>query len=561
MAGMGGMGGVGGVISEDHLLSETVLHHLLDRSADVTILVDASTGRSIRRWYDPDVSRLHLPASTTERAITFMHPDDLPTVLDVLAAVAHEGGSRSTVARVHPDHADEVGRSLMIAAHDVSDAVPSGLLVHAWLVEFDAAAFDGADAGRAMSSLAEAAPVGLQVRSGNGTVSFENGRFSELVGAGRSLVQSRIAAALEADRATCDGDGTSEVVDDLEVDGRSLRLRVVPTWNDDHQLILAVASLEDVTSQRDAEASRIAAEGLFRAVFDGSPVATAVVDLAGRFVQVNDALAMICGRTADDLVGRTFAEVTHPDDLAVDEELLAEVRAGQRGGYQLEKRFVHRAGHEVWVELTVSAVRDAAGAITHFVSHVEDISGRKALIGAADSSEELAYWATHDHLTGLPNRRYLDSYLTSSLGPRRRADDRLVVLFLDLDDFKPVNDRHGHQTGDEVLRAIARRLRNTAREDELVARYGGDEFVVVTTRARTAYDVSLLAERILSAVRTPIVGLAAEPIVVGASVGIGHANGGEDPTDLLRRADAASYRAKRAGKGRIELASGASGGS
>ncbi|HSP02148.1 MAG TPA: diguanylate cyclase, partial [Acidimicrobiales bacterium] len=304
-----------------------------------------------------------------------------------------------------------------------------------------------------------------------------------------------------------------------------------------------------------------AAEGLFRAVFDGSPVATAVVDLAGRFVQVNDALAMICGRTADDLVGRTFAEVTHPDDLAVDEELLAEVRSGRRGGYQMEKRFVHRAGHEVWVELTVSTVRDAAGAITHFVSHVEDISGRKALIDTADSSEELAYWATHDHLTGLPNRRYLDSYLTSSLGPRRRADDRLVVLFLDLDDFKPVNDRHGHQTGDEVLRAIARRLRNTAREDELVARYGGDEFVVVTTRARTAYDVSLLAERILSAVRTPIVGLTAEPIVVGASVGIGHANRGEDPTDLLRRADAASYRAKRAGKGRIELAPSTSDGS
>jgi diguanylate cyclase (GGDEF)-like protein/PAS domain S-box-containing protein len=556
---VGGAGVAAGVIAADEAaLSETVLHHLLDRSADVTILVDARTGRSIRRWYDPDVSRLHLPVSTTERAITWIHPDDLPAVLDVMAVVAHEGGSRSTVARVHPDHANEVGRSLMIAAHDVSDAVPFGLLVHAWLVDFDAAALDGADAGRAMSSLAEAAPVGLQVRSGNGTVSFENARFSSLVGEGRSLVQARIRAALDADR---DHAVAGDVVTDLEVDGRSLRLRVVPTWDDEHRLLLAVASLEDVTSQRDAEASRIAAEGLFRAVFDGSPVATAVVDLAGRFVQVNDALAMICGRSADDLVGRGFAELTHPDDLAVDEELLAEVRAGQRGGYQLEKRFVHRAGHEVWVELTVSAVRNASGAITHFVSHVEDISGRKALIDTADSSEELAYWATHDHLTGLPNRRYLDSYLTSSLGPRRRADDHLVVLFLDLDDFKPVNDEHGHQAGDEVLRAIARRLRNTAREDELVARYGGDEFVVVTTRARTAYDVSLLAERILSAVRTPIVGLAAEPIVVGASVGIGHANRGEDPTDLLRRADAASYRAKRAGKGRIELAAATSGGS
>ncbi|MCO8128435.1 diguanylate cyclase [Acidimicrobiia bacterium EGI L10123] len=530
-----------GAVDGERVLSETVLHHLLDRSADVTVLVDASTGRSIHRWYDPSTSRLHLPLSPTARAITWMHPDDLPAVLDVMAVVAHEGGSRSTVARVHPDHAAVVGSSLMIVAHDVSASVPFGILVHAWLVDFDAAALEGAEAGVAMSSLAEAAPVGLQVRSGNGSVSFENSRFSALVGAGRDEVEARISAALDST--------AIDTVSDLAVDGRSLRLRVVPTRDAEHRLLLAVASLEDVTSQR-------AAEGLFRAVFDGSPVATAVVDLDGRFVQVNDALAMICGRPSDDLLGRGFAEITHPDDLAVDEELLAEVRAGRRGGYQMEKRFLHRAGHEVWVELTVSAVHDAAGAISHFVSHVEDISGRKALIDMADSSEDLAYWATHDHLTGLPNRRYLDSYLTSNLGPRRRADDHLVVLFLDLDDFKPVNDRHGHQTGDEVLRTIARRLRSAAREDELVARYGGDEFVVVTTRARTAYDVSLLAERILGAVRTPIVGLTEDPILVGASVGIGHAHGDEDPAALLTRADAASYRAKRAGKGRIEYAPG-----
>ncbi|HSP04087.1 MAG TPA: PAS domain S-box protein, partial [Acidimicrobiales bacterium] len=279
------------------MLSETVLHHLLDQSADVTVLVDASTGRSIHRWYDPTTSRLHLPGSPMARAITFIHPDDLPAVLDVLAGAAHEGGSRSTVARVHPDHAAEVGSSLMIVAHDVSASVPFGLLVHAWLVDFDAAALEGAEAGMAMSSLAEAAPVGLQVRSGNGTVSFENSRFSELVGAGRDEVEARIRAALDSTSTDAGTGAEAGEVSDLAIDGRSLRLRVVPTRDAEHRLLLAVASLEDVTSQR-------AAEGLFRAVFDGSPVATAVVDLAGRFVQVNDALAMICGRTADDLVGR-----------------------------------------------------------------------------------------------------------------------------------------------------------------------------------------------------------------------------------------------------------------
>ena len=535
--------GVGAAPGCDEL-DVPLLHRLLDRAADVTLLIDGSTGRSVRRWYDPATSRLHLPGSPSDRVITWVHPDDLPTVLDALASVAHEGASRSVAARIHPDRLGLVGGSLMITAHDVSDAVPFGLLIHAWHVDIPAS-LEGTTPPDALSSLGEAAPVGLQVRSGNGTVSFENRRFTLLAGSGRDLVERRIEAALER---------PDEALEDLAVDDRSLRLRVVPTWDGDH-LVLAVASLEDVTSQRAAEASRIAAEGLFRAVFDGSPVPTAVVDLDGRFVQVNDALAMICGRSAEDLVGRGFAEITHPDDLAVDEELLQEVRAGRRGGYQLEKRFLHPLGHEIWVELTVSAVRDAAGGITHFVSHVEDISGRKALLGTAESSEDLAYWATHDHLTGLPNRRYLDGYLSSSLGPRRRADDRLVVLFLDLDDFKPVNDRYGHQTGDEVLRVIARRIRNAAREDELVARYGGDEFVVVTTRARTAYDVSLLAERILGAVRTPIMGLTDSAIRVGASVGIGHAAGSEDPGEVLRRADAASYRAKRDGKGRIRHAS------
>lgn len=448
---------------EPRPLTEQVLHRLLDRSADVTLLIDGTTGEVLRRWHDPASSKLALPESPAERVITWVHPDDLPAVLDVVAVVAHEGQSRSTVARVHPDHVELTGQSLLISAHDASAAVPFGLLVHASLVAGERRTddTDDVDAGAAISSLAEAAPVGLQVRSGNGTTSFQNDRFSRLVSSGGALVEDRIQAALLR---------RDEVVEDLEVDGRSLRLRVVPTCDDEGHLLLAVASLEDVTSLRVAEAARTAAVGLFRAVFDGSPVATAVTTLDGSFVQVNDALAMICGRSADDLAGRRIVDITHPDDAGADDELLAELLAGRRGGYQIESRFLHRSGHEVWVELTVSTVRGETGAVGHLVVHAEDISGRKALLGMADSSDDLAYWATHDHLTGLPNRRYLDSYLSAGVGPQRRVDDRLVVLFMDLDDFKPVNDQHGHQIGDEVLRVIARRMRNAAREDELVSR-------------------------------------------------------------------------------------------
>ncbi len=527
---------------EPPVLGPEVLDELLTRSADVTVLVDASTGAPVRRWYDPERSRLRLPDQPVDRLITWVHPDDLPDVLDVLAAVAHEGVSRTTMARINPERDGYTGCSLMFSVHDVQHVTAFGLLVHVWLVDFDPATLGDVPAESTMSSLAEAAPVGLQVRAANGVVSFENSRFAELAASAHDCIDAHVRDALEHE---------GEQIDDIEVDQRSLRLRIVPTFDDEGRLLLGVASLEDVTSLRVAEAGRLAAEGLFRAVFDDSPVATAVVDLDGRLVQVNETLAMICGHSAGDLLGRTFADITHPDDLAIDDELFAEVLDGRRGGYQIEKRYLHRAGHEVWVEVTVSTVRDATGAISHLVSHVTDITTRKALLTMGDSAADLAYWATRDHLTGLPNRRHLDGYLSSTIGPRRRAEDHLVVLFFDLDDFKPVNDRYGHQVGDEVLRTIARRLRNLAREDELVARWGGDEFVVVSHRLHTAAEVALLSERILTAVRTPITGLADGPICVGASIGIGIASQGDEPEEVLRRADAAAIRAKRAGKGRV----------
>ena len=124
--------------------------------------------------------------------------------------------------------------------------------------------------------------------------------------------------------------------------------------------------------------------------------------------------------------------------------------------------------------------------------------------------------------------------------------------FLDLDDFKPVNDRHGHAVGDEVLRTVARRLRNSCRDDALVARYGGDEFVVVSRRLRTVADLPLITDRVTAATRGPIeVAGVDEPIRVGVSVGIAVAHEGDTPGDVLARADEAAYRAKRAGKGQV----------
>ncbi len=516
------------------------MERLLAMAADVTVLIDAPTGETVRRWYDPVHSKLPLGAPET-RIITWVHPDDLPGILDILAHVARDGGTRSTSVRIHPDRDQLADRSLLLSIHNVDPAVAGGLLIQAWLVDIDITAAVEADSAGDMSSLAASVPVGLQLRSANGSVTFENERFTALASAGRVEIDALVEKGLTS---------TAELVEDLDVSGQSLRLRVVSNVDGQDRLVLGVISLEDVTGLRVAEAAQAAAEGLFRAVFDGSPAATAIVDLDGRFAQVNEAFAMILGYAPDDLVARHFGDFTHPDDLAVDQELLDEVVAGSRRGYQMEKRYLHRSGHDVWAELTVAVVRGVDGEISHFVSTVEDITARKVALGVGESAGDLAYWATHDHLTGLPNRRYLDNHLATRLTAGRRAEDRLVVMFLDLDDFKPVNDRYGHQVGDEVLRTVARRLRNTSRQDEVVARYGGDEFVIVTGALRTAPDVSLLVERILSAVRTPVVGVAEGAIVVGASIGIGIASPGDGAMEVLRRADAAAYRAKGEGKNR-----------
>ena len=309
---------------------------------------------------------------------------------------------------------------------------------------------------------------------------------------------------------------------------------------------------DDALRFRDVEAALALAEEQFEALFLSSPLAAALVALDGTLVRANESFAIVTGYERDVLEGKTFQEITHPDDLSADEDLLAEVVAGTRQNYQMEKRYIHASGHEIWVDLTVAPVRARDGSVRSFVAHVEDITTRRAVIDLDGDLEHLTYWATHDHLTALPNRRALEHHLETSLQRTRREADRPVIMFLDLDDFKPVNDRYGHGAGDEVLRTIARRLRNACREDAVVARYGGDEFVVVSRRAWSVMDVPVLADRVFAATSAPI-DLAAvdERLRVGVSIGIAVAHDGDTATTLLARADEAVYRAKQAGKGQI----------
>jgi diguanylate cyclase (GGDEF)-like protein/PAS domain S-box-containing protein len=273
----------------------------------------------------------------------------------------------------------------------------------------------------------------------------------------------------------------------------------------------------------------------FRAAFDHAPMGVALVTHDGRIEMVNAAIAQRLGYTPEELAGRHFGEliVDEPGDPPWPQ--FADAGAGAR-----ERRFRTRDGEVGWALWQSSAVDGRT-----WVVHVLDITLRKT------AEEELSWQAHHDGLTGLPNRALFVQQLQGALD-RRRSDpaDRghVAVLFVDLDDFKVVNDSLGHEAGDRLLGAVAERLRGVLRPADVIARFGGDEFTVLLADVADEDAAVGVVDRLACALRAPIV-LDGEQRFVTASVGLSIA-GDEDPQALLRDADAAMYRAKAQGKGR-----------
>ena len=165
---------------------------------------------------------------------------------------------------------------------------------------------------------------------------------------------------------------------------------------------------------------------------------------------------------------------------------------------------------------------------------------------------ELAHQALHDALTGLPNRVLVGERLEQALARSARSGAEVAVLFIDLDRFKLINDSRGHAAGDELLVTVAERLRRVVRTDDVVARFGGDEFVVVFEDRAAAFEASVMAERILAELRQPVI-VDGQEVFLSASVGIATSDGTGSPNSLLRDADAAMYRAKEKGRDRCEF--------
>ncbi|MET8770167.1 EAL domain-containing protein [Streptomyces sp. NPDC004658] len=290
-----------------------------------------------------------------------------------------------------------------------------------------------------------------------------------------------------------------------------------------------------------------ASEARFRAVFEGAAIGIGIADLDGNVLQVNEALLRMFGLSEQSLRGRRVQDWVHPEDAPQTWRLYDELVRGEREHYHVEKAFNRPDGTVLWTNLTVSLLRDADGAPQYQLALMEDTTERRLL------NLRLRYEATHDALTGLPNRSLFFERLEKALSAGE--GQRFGLCYLDLDGFKTINDSLGHAAGDRLLVEVADRLQSCATAPgEMVARLGGDEFVALTTGPGTERTVDELAERIMNALVTPI-SIDGRDLLVRGSLGIVEGPAGErTAAEVLRSADITMYRAKSAGGNRSELA-------
>jgi diguanylate cyclase (GGDEF)-like protein/PAS domain S-box-containing protein len=318
---------------------------------------------------------------------------------------------------------------------------------------------------------------------------------------------------------------------------------VLLTWLNQKKQAASVASQVDHLAANGRDNSE-----RFRSAFDNAAIGMALVTPQGRWLQVNGSLCKLLGYSAQELMAVDYLSVIHPSDLSPALANFKELLRGRIRSCQMEKRYLHKAGHEVWGLWSASLAHDAHTMTPNLIFQIQDITDRK------QAEERLHHDAFHDVLTGLPNRALFVDHVKLAIAKlQRRADQTFAVLYLDLDRFKVVNDSLGHMGGDQLLIGIARRLESCLRPGDTIARMGGDEFTVLLEDIGDGGTVTQVAERIQSELSAPF-SLSGREVFTTVSMGIALSSTEyERPEDILRDADTAMYRAKGMGKARHEI--------
>lgn len=492
-----------------------------------------------------------------------VHPDDLPRLLDRINDYL-EGRIPVYEIIIRARHRDGGWRWIMSRGSAVRDA--SGHARRMSGTHTDITPLKNAEAGLALErsrlySLLAQMYIGVVMEDADGRIALCNHAFCELlsVSGDPSDFIGRRREDVLIDAQALFADGAASVQRALEIaqrgeavigervhlkDGRVIERDFLPIRVGDAQQG-ALWTLRDISARIRLERNLSAEKERLRVTLLSIGDAVISTGEDGRIDFLNPVAEHLTGWTNDEAAGRPLAEVLRLVDGVTRQprpdpaiEVLRQQVVMPLDG---ETLLVSRSGEERVVEDSAAPIRDAHGGVCGAVVVFRDATDRHRM------QERLRWQATHDPLTGLANRLLLEDRLTQAMARARRQDKLLAVCVLDLDEFKAVNDRLGHEAGDELLQAIAHRLSASVRMDDTVARLGGDEFVVLLGSLGDVGEMETCLERMLDALAEPL-RLAGEEVSTPASIGVTLYPLNDSEADaLLRHADQAMYAAKQAG--------------
>ncbi len=284
-------------------------------------------------------------------------------------------------------------------------------------------------------------------------------------------------------------------------------------------------------------------EMCFDLSFDYAAIGMALVSPDGHWIKVNPSFCKLLGYSEDELLKLNFQAITHADDLGADIILIKKMFSGSCDSVQLEKRYIKKDRKIIWVLLTAGLVRSSfSHEPLYFIAQIQDITTQK------HQESELKNKAYLDYLTELSNRRSLDIFFESCVKNYNQNSSPLGIYYIDLDYFKQINDDFGHAIGDKLLKIIAHRLKNAVRAKDLVARIGGDEFIIIAPGLKSKNAIQRIAMKIRHGISKPIL-IETQMINVTVSIGVSvYPKDGTHLKDLLQKADLSLYHVKKSGR-------------
>jgi len=522
--------------------------HLYDALQFPILLFDRAM--QLLRFNAPAARRFDLRPTALRQHVSRLRFGAMRHELERLLGSVLAHGDREEVS------IDSEGRTLRLAVAPGLDKAGEVVTLVATLIdvtEITRALQQLAESQARLSALMEKTTIIFAMKDMQGAYIYANRRFREFFGIAEddvigktdfALLPMPLAADLwSLDLAALRENLITEGEHLIEQQGRRCFLRSVHhvMYDAETRPLGFVTEAEDITARKIAEEQlRITAR-----VFDQTGEAIVVTDPRGIIQTVNLAFTQITGYSSEEAIGQPTSLLKsghHSEDFYLD--LWTSLR--ERGFWQGEI-WNRRKNGDIYPEwLTINRIDDENGQPEHYVAVFSDITSIK------DSQRKAEYLATHDVLTGLANRTLFQDRLRLALAQARRAKTRVALLFIDLDNFKTINDTLGHDVGDDLLKEAASRLREVVRDIDTIARLGGDEFTAIIGEA-DAQVADQVARRIVDELSRSF-DIQGRSLFVSASVGVAFfPEDGSDSASLIKSADAAMYRAKEQGRNRVEF--------